>query len=147
VLIEKQTGMRMAAFAEGALFKPLGIRYYDWSADPTGTTEGARGLRLTSRDFAKLGLLYLQEGQWDGRQVVSRDWVRDATATHTATNLGFGYGYQWWTAEDIGAYAALGGGAQNLWVWPGLDLIVVTTARIGDQAWDPIHNFVLPAVK
>jgi CubicO group peptidase (beta-lactamase class C family) len=148
VLIQKYTGMTMAKFAEEALFKPLGITKYDWSSDPTGITEGATGLRLTSRDFAKLGLLYLQEGRWDGQQVVSQDWVRAATATHTPAMLGFSYGYQWWTNDDLHMYAALGGQAQNLWVWPEKNLLVVTTARIGDnQVWDPINNFIVPAAK
>jgi CubicO group peptidase (beta-lactamase class C family) len=148
VLIQKYTGMTMAKFAEEALFKPLGIENYYWTSDPTGNTEGATGLRLTSRDFARLGLLYLQEGQWDGQQVVSKDWVRAATATHTPAMQGFGYGYKWWTNDELHMYAALGGQAQNLWVWPEKNLLVVTTARIGDdQVWDPIHPFIVPAAK
>lgn len=147
--IEKAAGMPTKQFAEAELFGPLGIKDYSWSVDSDGTAIGGWGLRLTSRDMAKLGMLYLHGGQWDGKQIVSREWVRAATATHTPTDGKLGYGYQWWTHPTYEGYAALGLGGQTVFVVPRQDLIVVTTAGLQghEPVWKLIDQYVMPAVQ
>ncbi|MBW3625913.1 MAG: beta-lactamase family protein, partial [Armatimonadetes bacterium] len=70
-IINVATGMNAAEFAETYLFRPLGIQEYQWPIDSTGTAWGSGGLRLTARDMAKLGYLYLQKGTWENREIVS----------------------------------------------------------------------------
>jgi len=117
------------------LFEPLGITGAAWDTDAAGTPIGGWGLKLTPREMAKLGYLYLSGGRWDGRQIVSTDWVKTATRKHTSTDSELGYGYQWWIYPSWGAYAALGRYGQTIFVVPNLDLIVVTTAQV--EGHDP----------
>jgi CubicO group peptidase (beta-lactamase class C family) len=97
--------------------------------------------------MAKLGYLYLHNGQWDGQQIVSANWVADATRLHTATDGQLGYGYQWWTYYPLKAYTALGRGGQTVFVIPELDLIVVTTAELDnhDAIFRLIQQYIVPA--
>ena len=108
---------------------------------------GGWGLQITARDMAKLGFLYLHEGAWEGKQVVSRAWVAEATRTHVATDSSLGYGYQWWTYPSLQAYTALGLYGQTIFVIPRLDLIVVTTAQLGshEPVYKLIEDYVVPA--
>ena len=77
-ILEKATGMPAQEFARINLFEPLGIQAGTWPADPQGVNMGAGNLRLFPTDMAKLGLLWLQQGRWDGRQVVSSTWVQQS---------------------------------------------------------------------
>ena len=84
-IIKSRSGLYANEFAEKVLFEPLGITRYDWNTDPkgypcTGGTHGGLGLR--TRDVAKFGMLYLRDGQWNGKQVISEDWVRKSTTKH-----------------------------------------------------------------
>ncbi|HMN61887.1 MAG TPA: serine hydrolase [Anaerolinea sp.] len=148
-VVEQAVGGGAIDFARQNLLGPLGIRDFDWERSPQGDAIGGWGLSLTARDMAKLGYLYLHNGQWDGRQVVSADWVRAATTQHADPEGRLGYGYQWWLYDTHGAYAALGKAGQTIFVIPDLDVIVVTTADIPDH--DPIFAlidaYIIPAVK
>ena len=99
--------------------------------------------------MAKLGYLYLHNGRWDGRQVVSEAWVQAATQRHTATDGDLGYGYQWWTYPRWDAYTALGRYGQTIFVIPSLDLVIVTTAQIEGHGpiYQLIEEYVVPAVQ
>jgi CubicO group peptidase (beta-lactamase class C family) len=148
-IIQKQTGMNTRDFAQGELFEPLGIRDAVWSTDSTGIPIGGWGLQLTPREMAKLGYLYLNGGVWDGRRIVSAEWVKTATQKHTGTDSDLGYGYQWWTYPRWGAYAGLGRYGQTIFVIPDLSLIVVTTAALEghDPIFDLIEDYIVPAVE
>ncbi len=147
-IIQKATGTNTSAFAEKTLFEPLGISNASWDTDASGIPIGGWGLHLTARDMAKLGYLYLHYGLWDGKQLVSAEWVKTATQKHTATDGDLDYGYQWWIYPSLDAYAALGRYGQTIFVVPRLDLIIVTTANLEDH--DPIfgliENDIVPAV-
>jgi len=138
-----------AAFARKFLFDPLGIQGYTWDTDNQGIPIGGWGLKLTPREMAKLGYLYLQDGQWEGRQVISSAWVQAATQKHTNTGGALGYGYQWWTYPKYGAYAALGRYGQTIFVIPGTNLIIVTTAQSednNDRIFSLSDNYIVPAM-
>ena len=147
-IVQEATDRNPRDFAEQYLFKPLGITNYRWDVDSEGTPIGGWGLQLTPRDMAKLGYLYLRHGQWEDQQIVSAEWVKNATREHTATDGTLGYGYQWWTYPLLAAYTALGRGGQTIFVIPELDLIIVTTAEMGghDQVFQLIEQYILPAV-
>ncbi len=124
-ILQERTGMTESEFARRFLFEPLGIHDVTWKADPQGYTHGWGDLHLKPLDAAKLGYLWLQNGIWDGVQIVPASWVRDAVKPlHPAS--GDDYGYGWWVSQD--SYYAVGRGGQNIKVYPGYKAIVVTTA-------------------
>ncbi|MGE5414034.1 MAG: serine hydrolase domain-containing protein [Syntrophomonadaceae bacterium] len=130
-LIFKSTGKQADDYAKDQLFGPLGISFY-WKRTPKGLADTEGGLYLTPRDLAKIGYLYLHGGVWDGRRILTEEWVRDSTRPSVKTNEPFyEYGYQWWTiaAESTRpeAFVAWGYGGQLLIVAPKLDLIAVFT--------------------
>jgi CubicO group peptidase (beta-lactamase class C family) len=148
-IITEATGMSALEFAEEHLFEPLGITGAEWSADSQGHNWGYSNLRITPHDMAKIGYLFLNGGEWDGEQVVSRDWVEEATSEkiHAGTDMD-GYGYQWWTSPN-GYYTALGYKGQFIHVVPELDLIMVTTSREPDdfiRIQNLLEEFVIPSV-
>jgi CubicO group peptidase (beta-lactamase class C family) len=99
--------------------------------------------------MAKLGYLFLHNGIWEGRQVVSEAWVQAATRQQAPTEGGLGYGYQWWIDPVQGSYSARGRYGQSIFVFPSLDLIVVTTAASNneDAIYRLINADILPAVR
>jgi CubicO group peptidase (beta-lactamase class C family) len=99
--------------------------------------------------MAKLGYLYLRNGQWEGRQIVSAEWVENATRKHTGTDGDLGYGYQWWTYPSLSAYTALGREGQTIFVMPEADVIVVTTAGMDnhDEIFRLIEQYIVPAMQ
>ncbi|MGE5222107.1 MAG: serine hydrolase domain-containing protein [Omnitrophica WOR_2 bacterium] len=147
-ILQQATGMNTRDFAGQYLFKPLGITNVRWDTDSAGIPIGGWGLYLTPRDMAKLGYLYLHNGQWDGQQIVSASWVQNATQKHTDTDGDLGYGYQWWTYPSLAAYSALGLYGQTIFVIPGSDLVIVTTAEMEnhDEIFRLIEQYIVPAV-
>ncbi len=149
-ILQSKTGVNTRDFAQKELFGPLGISNYTWETDAQGIPLGGWGLQLTPRDMAKLGFLYLHQGQWEGKQVVSANWVQTATAKHTGTDGTLGYGYQWWIYPSLNAYTALGRFGQTIFVIPDLNLILVTTAAEEsghDKLFPLLEKYIVPAVR
>jgi CubicO group peptidase (beta-lactamase class C family) len=148
-ILQQTTGMNPRDFAEQYLFQPLGITNIQWDTDAEGIPIGGWGLQLTPRDMAKLGYLYIQDGQWDGGQIVSAEWVENATRKHTETDGALGYGYQWWTYPSLAAYTALGRYGQTIFVIPDSDLVIVTTAGMEnhDEIFQLIEQYIVPAAQ
>jgi CubicO group peptidase (beta-lactamase class C family) len=145
-------GQDLAAYARDRLFAPIGVGAFEWPADPQGLPHGWGDLRLAPRDMARVGLLMLRQGRWDGRAVLPAEWVAAATRDQTGRAEGApagGYGYLWWGAPD-GAFYAAGRGGQHIFVAPALDLVVVTTAgegRAGTSRFGALlEQHLLPAV-
>ena len=136
-IVLETTGMSALEYAEENLFDSLGITDVDWPADPQGASVGYSELRMRPHDMAKIGFLYLNNGQWDGEQVVSSEWVEASSREHISATLADGYGYQWWV-EDSGIYLALGYRGQFIYVVPDKRLIVVFTSTLPD------HDFIVP---
>ena len=135
-IVRKATGRPLDELARAALFEPLGIAGVQWSR-VKGDTDAGGGLRLRPRDMAKIGQLVLSGGRWNGRQIVSREWIETSTAPKIkAIADGFNgrYGYLWWLARsrvdgrEVEWFAAQGRGGQYIRVVPDLDLVVVVTA-------------------
>ena len=133
-IIGLATGQSAEDFARDTLFEPLGITDFIWMADPQGVTWGGNGLFLSPRDLAKLGYLYLRDGEWDGQQLLSSTYIDTATSVIIPGQSFGGYGFLWWTGSmgrnAYAVYAAVGLGGQYLWVVPDLDLIVVWTGNL-----------------
>lgn len=134
--LQARLGTSLEAFAREALFAPLGITRARWLADDDGVTYGPFGLALTPRDLARLGQLVLQGGAWQGRQLVSRAWLEEATRVQVPlagvdapTDVPLDYGFYWWVDPPRGGAFAWGHGGQVVWVEPARDLVVVLTAE------------------
>jgi CubicO group peptidase (beta-lactamase class C family) len=144
-IIQETSGMNAQAFAQQHLFGPLGISDAIWSSDPQGYSHGWSNMILTPHDMAKLGYLYLHEGEWDGQQLLSADWV--AAATSPLDSLV--YGYQWWLYPS--GYYADGAGGQRIFVFPDLDMVVVTTGGHGGNQYGVLgtllNSYILPAAE
>jgi len=128
-VIEGVAGMPATDWARQKLFDPIGMSPTDWWKDGSGHTTTYCCVDAPTRQFAKFGLLALREGNWDGRQIVSQEWIRQATRTLASNNPG--YAYQWWTQgslkDDIAytdLYWADGLDQQKIYVIPSLDLVV-----------------------
>ncbi len=155
-IIQKTSGLTLEEYAKTELFSPLGITDYGWQSDPQGITTGNSGLILRPRDMAKLGYLYLHNGQWNGKQIVPAEWVQASTTKHMETKglmnaaEDDGYGYYWWI-DSFGGYSAHGFGGQYIFVLPRLDMVVVFTGGIADLDFPAPHQLVktylLPAVQ
>ena len=153
-LLTRSVGMSAAQYAERTLFADLGITRYRWPQDKRGINIGSSELQLTTRDMAKLGELIVRQGRWNGRQVVSADWVAVSTAKHSEGGppVRRPYGYNWWvaTTPDDGRPAgfAVGYGGQFIYTVPSLELVVVATSETHgqDRTGKTIREQVLPAV-
>ncbi len=146
-LITEKAGVSAAEFAEEHLFGRLGITEYSWTADNRGRNWGYSSLYLTPRSMAKIGYLFLNEGKWDGAQVVPREWVQEATRHRIDANLRDGYGYQWWVDDD-GYYLALGYKGQFIFVIPDHDVVAVftsSTPETFDYSIQLPERFIIPA--
>ncbi|TBL69396.1 serine hydrolase domain-containing protein [Paenibacillus thalictri] len=142
IVLEKSTGEKLQNYAETRLFTPLGIKDASWEQDPQGHTNGAFGLKLTVRDMAKIGLLYLQDGKWSGKEVIPKKWVeqtisKDKDRQYDDGTLG-GYGYFWWMKKlstqveeglDSDVFYANGSEGQRIFVIPEENLIVAMTSN------------------
>ncbi len=139
-ILQEATGMTELDFARENLFEPMGIRDVYWQSDPQGYTHGWGDLYLKPLDAAKIGYLWLNQGVWGGKQIVSADWVADSVTAHSSGGMD-DYGYGWWVSED--SYFALGRGGQNVKIYPAYNAIVVTTASSID--YDQISPLLVAA--
>ena len=128
-ILQQQTGMNALAFAEKHLFEPLGIADHWWSSNSQGITFGFSRLHLRPRDMAKIGYLYLNNGMWEGRQILSSQWIKDSTRKHISASGSLGYGYQWWIT-DSHEYLAMGYGGQFIFVVPDKNIVAVFTSSL-----------------
>ncbi len=137
-------------FISTRLGEPMGTGDIDWVTDPQGVLFGGSGIRAYPRDLAKFGFLFLNNGSWDGVQVIPESWVNASSSGHVTTTSGTQYGYQWWVYPEIGMYTALGYGGQHIMVVPEHDMVVVFTASIQDGSWpfpSLVADYIIPAVE
>lgn len=156
IMITRKTGQSAEEYALDNLFKYLGISNYLW-LQAYEYSSGSYGLSLTSRDMAKLGLLYLRKGRWKDKQVVPAAWVEASTMEHIRTGYpltpGRGYGFLWWVGCFAGydSFYAFGYGGQYIAVIPALDMVVVITSREqAEEVWSKysriITDLLIPAL-
>lgn len=187
-ILTRVAGKNAAAFADAILFKALGIwrgknaRFtwkndpdgahvwhdlafwdekdgYLWKVDPQGNNPGGFGAHFTAREMAKLGYFYLNNGMWDGEQLVPAAYVQDSIHKHSDGGwpVNLPYGYLWWLTRhgNYDAFFASGFGSKLIYVIPALDVVIVTivsTEKVlknpeqGDEVINLIPRFILPAV-
>mgnify|MGYP001029600185 CR=1 FL=1 len=158
-VLKHACGMDVDRYAGQALFHPLGISDYPWTRYFDGSLETDGGLALRSRDLAKIGQLFLNNGDWRGKNVISGKWVRESTERRIDLDgtWGWGYGYYWMQVDlktrggTVHSYFVPGDGGQLLAVFPDLDMVIVLTAGnygrdVKSVCFSMIGRYVLPAV-
>ena len=157
-LVGSATGQRLDRFADAELFAPLGVTGASWVQGlPDGLPHGGGGLFLRSRDMAKLGQLVLEEGRFQGRQLLAPEWIRESTRRVTTgvsnwAGQRFDYAYLWWLADDQGSDVVTAAGAQGQFIFVTLRerLVVVVTSANDDAKWTApigfLFSHILPAV-
>jgi CubicO group peptidase (beta-lactamase class C family) len=141
-IYEQVTSQNLYAAFNDRIAGPIGMEDFSpteqfLALEPSLSRFAAHTLRISARDLARFGLLYLQEGQWDGRQIVPRDWVKESLSVHSRTGEHQGYGYLWWIYEPgaLGdaypilnrstVYLSRGTGGQALFLVPSHQMVVV----------------------
>ena len=161
-IVEKKSGMKMMDYLQKNMFDQIGIAKAWTTCSPQGIPCGGWGMNMTTRELARFGQLYLNRGRWDGKRVLSSDWVSLATTRQTWSgwqNVGVkalgegtdweqGYGFQFWRCRH-GAYRADGAGGQYTVVIPEKDMVVSAHAGLGDfpKELDLIWDNLLPVLK
>lgn len=160
-IVEKATGNPLLDFARESLFTPLGIADIEWLNMPNGQPAAASGLRLRPRDLAKVGQLFLNEGSWNGKRVISTTWLQESIEPRFTGSYGNRYGYQLWLGRSavngriIDWTAGFGLGGQCLFILPTYDAVVVVTAGLYKRSIqdmfdivviDILNNYALPAI-
>jgi CubicO group peptidase (beta-lactamase class C family) len=158
-VLKNACGMEADAFAEKVLFGPLGISKYLWTRYPDGSVQTDGGLALCSRDLARIGQLFFNRGKWDGKQIVSENWIEESTKRRITLKgfMSWGYGYHWmqvdmkYKGNMIHSYFVPGDGGQLLSVFPGLNMVIVFTAGnygsdVKAVCYNMIYYNILPAV-
>ena len=148
-ILRKVTGETVLDYLKPRLFEPLGIEDPSWSTSPQGNTLGGWGLFIRTEDIAKFGQLYLQKGQWNGKQLLPSAWVNQATSKQVSNgsdpikDWDQGYGFQFWRCRH-GAYRGDGANGQFCIILPEQDAVIAITADTRDMqaelnvVWDKL---------
>ena len=151
IIVARACNTDLRSFAQKHLFSPIGAEAGDWGRDWDGHNNGCGDLHMTARGAAKFGLLYINDGKYEGKQIISADWVRDSLQAYSVNEFvvkkvghfrDIGYGYQWWSA-NVGQHHvefAWGHGGQLIVLLDKLDMVVVVTAypfylEHNDKSW------------
>ncbi|HEV2474002.1 MAG TPA: serine hydrolase [Chthonomonadales bacterium] len=136
--VQRVTGQTVLDYLRPRLFEPLHITGATWDKSPQGIDCGGWGLNIKTEDIAKFGQLYLQNGEWGGRQLVPKNWVHLATQKHISNGDGGasdwtqGYGYQFWRCRH-NAYRGDGAFGQYCIIVPDLDAVIAITSGVKDM--------------
>jgi len=153
-IVQKQTGETVLDYLRPRLFEPLGVDHPVWDQNGQGISLGGYGLRVRTEAIAKLGQLYLQQGMWNGRELIPRDWVELATSRQVSngsdpeSDWNQGYGFQFWRCRH-GAYRGDGAFGQYCIVLPDQDAVIAITSGVRnmqavlDLTWEKL----LPAFR
>lgn len=137
-VVQQVTGMRLSEYLRPRLFEPLGITDVVWETSPQGVDIGGWGLSLRTEEIARFGQLYLQQGVWEGQQLIPAAWVEQATSqqvsngSNPSSDWEQGYGYQFWRCRH-NAYRADGAFGQFCLVLPEQEAVLAMTAGVGEM--------------
>ena len=130
-IVERITGVNLAAFVDRRIFSPLGITNFLWEKGPEGTEKGGWGLYLSPESWAKLGQMLLEGGIFHDERILSEEWIAEATTPHALSPMAsgdFNYAYQLWVGRSSDEILFNGMLGQNVWICPKNRLVAVITA-------------------
>ncbi len=158
-IIQRATGHKCEDYLKHKLFSPMGITVYDWEEGPEGFTAGGWGLRMVTEDLTKVGVMILNSGEWEGEQLISKEWIKEATAKQIdnapksnnfiPNNNNLGYGYQIWMCNYPSTFRADGAHGQFIIMNPEKDLVITLTGLTRDRASDELNTifkYLMPGV-
>ncbi|WP_372635810.1 serine hydrolase domain-containing protein [Cohnella sp.] len=153
VILHRVTGVPLLEYLGPRLFEPLGIADATWEKCPRGFAVGGWGLSIAVEDIAKFGLLYLQNGIWEGKRILPEGWVEEATSKHidngsdANNDWNQGYGYQFWRCRH-GAYRGDGAFGQFCIVLPEQAAVIAVTSGTGNMGgiMQAVWDNLLPAM-
>lgn len=153
-IVERKSGKKLMDFLDERLFREIGITRAWTTTSPQGIACGGWGMNMTTRELARFGQLYLQQGRWGDRQLISTNWVRLATGYQTSTgrpgdgDWSQGYGFQFWRCRH-NCYRADGAHGQYTVVMPDQDAVVSIHAGLGPmhKELDLVWQYLLPAMQ
>ncbi|NMH86504.1 serine hydrolase domain-containing protein [Flavivirga algicola] len=155
-VLKKSTNYSVENFASKFLFEPIGIKSFKWEKTPKGNPAMGMGADMTPRDMARFGQLYLNKGLWNGKRVISEDWIEESLTPYGKLFEFVDYGYMWYIEptitvnnQQINYYNALGHGGQTIAVFPELNMVVVITAgnyNNESDYYDMLEKYLLPAI-
>jgi len=158
-IVQKVTGQKELDYLKPRLFEPLGITGEDWEANTQGINTGGWGLRLKTEDLAKMGQFYLQKGMWNGKQLLPKAWVEEATSFKIDQAPGVaqnkkdssdwmqGYCYQFWRCRH-NCFRGDGAFGQYIIVMPDQDAVIAITSETADMQGELnlVWKYLLPAM-
>ncbi|KAF0140296.1 MAG: hypothetical protein FD122_2612 [Stygiobacter sp.] len=157
-IIQKITGQKLIDYLKPRLFDPLEIEGMDWEINPMDINTGGWGLRVKTEDLAKFGQFYLQKGNWNGKQLLPKEWIEEATTSKILQSPEVaqekrdlsdwlqGYGYKFWQCR-FGAFRGDGAFGQYIIMLPDQDAVVAITAESFDlqDELNLVWKYLLPA--
>ena len=159
-ILERATKSKLDDFAQEKLFTPLEITEFVWDEIPNDYVNTSWGLHMKPIDLAKIGYLFLKDGEWEGQNIFSRDWARQSTIYRSPISNDFAYAYFWW---KFGHYSEIirglikndlfftwGDGGQYIFVIPHLEMVVVSTAGnyngLETVTFDMLKEYIIGSV-
>ncbi|MDQ3864686.1 MAG: beta-lactamase family protein [Actinomycetota bacterium] len=143
LILERATGVPVSRYMQEKLWKPLGMEADgSWSLDSKedGFEKMESGVNARARDFARFGMLFAKEGNWRGKQLISREWVEESTRPDTSTDPSQDYQYFWWVNTPGGKnhFSAQGNYGQYIYVAPEKDLVII---RLGKEEGEKGYGY------
>ncbi len=151
-IMQKATGKTLFEFGKENVFDKVGMKSINCDSDAQAISDGGNGYTLTSRDMARYGLLYAQNGKWQDEQIVPQNWIEESTSVQFERDSGTAdYGYQWWVRtfgdKKYKAYFAQGFGCQFIFVIPEINLVVTFSSNYNSDSnssmyWEYVNDIV-----
>lgn len=149
MIITRATGRTITDYMQEKLYSPLGMEYNGyWLLDGLNMEMVLGGLNLTLRDYAKIGTLFLKNGNMNSKQIVPKEWVKSSVipdGPHVQPGELFGYGYQWWIPEgDEGEFMAIGIYNQCIYINPTTNTVIVKLSanpKFNDKSFVPSSHY------
>jgi CubicO group peptidase (beta-lactamase class C family) len=159
-MLQRQTGIRFDQYVENRILEPLGVSNVQWRRSPTGEVQSGGQLRMRALDAERIGRLVLNEGAWDGQQIIPQPWIREMLTPVSSPGAGLAYGYLWWLTEFqtrrnfevFPSALMIGNGGNLVAVVPSLDAVIVIQAQNYNVPHDfeisrtLIQRYILPAL-
>lgn len=158
-ILDKSVPKSLENYAHKKLFKPLGITNYKWQYTPQNKVSLAGGLRMRALDLAKFGQLYKNNGVWNGKTILNKDWIKKSFTNYFSDTSDFeGYGYLFWRKvykignKSFETYQSSGNGGNKIIMFSELPIVMVITAKAYNKPYSHsqvdkmVQEYVLPAV-